>query len=208
MSESPAEGIIAHMNKDHKLALEDYLFVYGNVPITDKIAHVRMLAIELDHMVLQFNHFDVEFEIEKTILFEPPLADWKEARERLVGMAKDAAAKRGFSHIQINEMSYPNSIGEYLLIFLVMMPPVCYFNRSLLQWVPVVGAWLDNDALLLTVFVATVVCHFAECILLLKPKLDFYRVPTDFLIEWYLFGLLEGYPAVKRLNQLVKEKTL
>ena len=201
------EGIIAHMNKDHKHALEDYLFVYGSVPITDKIAYVRLSNIELDHMTLQFNHFDVEFEIEKPIPFEPPLQDWSEARTRLVTMAKEAAAKRNLSHLQINEMRYPSTLYEYTVMVLVFTPLICYYNRSLLSFFPeVLRLFLDNDRVLLSFQAAAFLIHLGECLFLLKPRLDFHRVQPDFLIEWYLFGMLEGFPTVKRFDRLVNEK--
>ncbi|SCV03459.1 LAME_0H10594g1_1 [Lachancea meyersii CBS 8951] len=206
-SASP-EGIVAHMNKSHKLALEDFLYAYGDVKITDKIANVRLEKIELTHMTLSFNHFEVEFEIEKVVLFDPPLKEWSEARPRLVEMAKVAATKRGFSHVQINEISPPSGLGGYAFIALVFFPLACYYNRSLLNYVPVVGPYFDNGALLVVVEIAAFAIHVAECVYILKPRLDFYRVPTDFLIEWYFFGLLEGYPAVKRFDKLAKEKTL
>ncbi|CUS23748.1 LAQU0S11e03400g1_1 [Lachancea quebecensis] len=203
---SSPEGIVAHMNKSHKIALEDYLFAYGHVRMDEKIAHVRLESISLTHMTILFNHFDVEFEIEKVILFEPPLEDWSEARPRLVEMSKAAAKKRGYSHVQINEMSYPDSLVDYMIILFVFFPLACYIRRDLLNYVPFVGPYFNNDALLIGIQTAAFVIHLFECIFLLKPKLDFYRVPTDFLIEWYLFGMLEGYGPVRRFNELVKER--
>ncbi|SCV05606.1 LANO_0H11188g1_1 [Lachancea nothofagi CBS 11611] len=203
---SSPEGIVAHMNKSHKLALEDYLYAYGSVRFTDKIAHVRLENIDLTHMTLQFNHFDVEFEIEKVILLEPPLKDWSEARPRLVEMAETAAAKRGYSHVQINEISHPKGLGDYAFIMLVFFPLACYYYRRLLEYVPFIGSYFNNGALLLGIEIAAFAIHIAECVYVLKPRLEFYRVPTDFLIEWYFFGMLEGYPAVRRFDQLVKEK--
>lgn len=207
VSEATPEGIVAHMNKSHKLALEDYLCVYGNVRITDEVAHVRLHAIELSHMTILFNHADVEFEIEKMVLFKPPLKDWSEARPRLVEMAKSAAKERGFSHVQINEMRYPESFADYTIIVLAFFPLACYYRRNLLSYVPFVGHYFDNDYLLLGIQIAAFLCHILECLILLKPILDFYRVPTDFLVEWYFFGILEGYGPVRRLKQLAREKT-
>ncbi|SCV02736.1 LAMI_0H02498g1_1 [Lachancea mirantina] len=207
MTGQTKEGIIAHMNKSHKLALEDYLYAYGKVPITDKIANVRLLSIDLTHMVIQFNHFDVEFEIEKTVAFEPAIEDWTQARPRLVEMAKVGAKQRGYSHIQINEMSYPKTVREYTILALVFLPLACYYKREFLNYIPVVGPRMNNGALLIGIQVAAFAIHILECIYILKPKLDFYRVPTDFLIEWYLFGMLEGFPAIQRFNKLVESKT-
>lgn len=207
MSAAAQQAIVAHMNRDHRLALEDYLYVYGKVPITSHIRFVRMQSIELECMTLQFTHKEIDTDVEKTILLEPPLKDWNEARPRLVEMAHTAAAKRGLSTIQVNEMSYPMTIPEYALICAVFLPLVCYKYRRVLYWLPLpssVAGFLDNDVVLGSVMLFAVVAHVIEVLTILRPKLRFYRVPTDFLIEWYLFGILEGYPCIKRLNRLAR----
>ncbi len=99
--------ILSHMNKDHRLAIKDYLNVYGNVIINNKIDNIKMTHISTDHMVIQFTHDDLDFQIEKPIQFEPPMKDLSEARVRLVEMAKFAANKRGYSHVQISDYRYP-----------------------------------------------------------------------------------------------------
>lgn len=204
-----AQSIVTHMNKDHKIALEDYLYIYGNVPITDDIRRVRLLNIDLDLMTIQFNHEDIEFDIEKAIIFNPPLKDWSEAKGRLVKMAHEAADKRHLSYIQVNDMCYPSSLVEYLIIVGVSLPVVCYYFRQVLYWLPfpsVVIEFLDNANVLRSIIIVAIALHLLETWFLLKPKLEFYRVPTDFLIEWYIFGILEGYPTVKRLKKMAAEK--
>lgn len=208
MSRAAQQAIIAHMNRDHRLALEDYLYVYGKVPITSHIRFVRMQNIELECMTLQFTHKELETDVEKIILLEPPLKDWNEARPRLVEMAHSAAAKRGLSTIQVNDMRYPSTVAEYALICAIFLPFLCYKFRGLLQWLPlpsVVLKFLDNDQVLGGIIIFAIVAHFIEVVAILRPKLHFYRVPTDFLIEWYVFGMLEGYPCIKRLDRLAGE---
>lgn len=204
-----AQRIITHMNKDHKLALEDYLYVYGGVPITEKIKHVRLQNIELECMTLHFMHEDIEYDVEKTIVFQPALKDWSEARTRLVDMAHDAAKKRHLSHIQINDMSYPDTVVEYVVIAAVFLPFICYKWRLVLHWLPLpsfVIHFLDNDNVLRLVMLFAIATHILECWVLLRPRLNYYRVPTDFLVEWYLFGLLEGLAPVKRLERMARAK--
>ncbi|QLL30818.1 hypothetical protein HG536_0A06330 [Torulaspora globosa] len=204
-----AQRIITHMNKDHKLALEDYLYVYGGVPITEKIKHVRLHGIELECMTLQFMHEDIDCDVEKTILFKPPLKDWSEAKSRLVTMAHEAADKRNLSHIQINDMSYPDTAIEYIVIIGVFLPFICYKWRKVLSWLPLpslVIEFLDNDNVLRGIMALAIVTHVLETWTLLRPRLNYYRVPTDFLVEWYLFGLLEGFAPVKRLERMAREK--
>ncbi|BAO39875.2 arl10_like protein [Kluyveromyces marxianus DMKU3-1042] len=141
--EQSAQSIIAHMNKDHKLALEDFLYVYGKVPITEEISNVRMQEFALDHMTITFEHSAIEFDVEKYIPIDPPLKDFSEARSRLVPMAKEAAAKRGFSHIRINEISKPRTILEHLIIVLVLLPFVAYVHRGILEFLPLPQSVLD-----------------------------------------------------------------
>lgn len=204
-----AQSIVTHMNRDHKLALEDYLYVYGNVPIRDEIRHVRLLNIDLELMTIQFNHEDIEFDIEKAIIFDPPLKDWSEAKTRLVKMAHEAADKRHLSYIQVSDMCYPSTLVEYFILLGISLPVICYFFRQVLYWLPfpsVVLEFLDNDNVLRSIIGLVIGIHLVETWVFLKPKLQFYRVPTDFLIEWYLFGVLEGYPPVRRLEKMAAAK--
>lgn len=208
--EQSAQSIIAHMNKDHKLALEDFLYVYGKVPITEEISNVRMQEFALDHMTITFEHSAIEFDVEKYIPIDPPLKDFSEARSRLVPMAKEAAAKRGFSHIRINEISKPRTILEYLIIVLVLLPFVAYVHRGILEFLPLPQSVLDfigKDVVLVSVMIGASVCHAAEGYFLLRPKLNYYRVPTDYLVEWYFFCMLEGYGAVRRFDKLAYKRT-
>ncbi len=202
--------ILSHMNKDHRLAIKDYLNVYGNVIINNKIDNIKMTHISTDHMVIQFTHDDLDFQIEKPIQFEPPMKDLSEARVRLVEMAKFAANKRGYSHVQISDYRYP-AIYQWILIFVIYLPLLSYFIPSILQnqYVSTYLSkskidWLLQNSLNITYL--TLFLHSLECIFVFRPKLNYYRVPTDYLIEWYIAGLVEGYPAIKRFKKLIAEK--
>lgn len=197
------QKLLATLNKNHKLALEDFLYVYGGV--SKKVINVRLLNLDSQYMTILFNHRDIEFDIEKTIVFEPPLKDYRDAVSRLNHMAHEAADKRHLAHFQIDDMAYPESISDYLIILGVLLPVLCYKYRSLLYWLPMpayVCEYLDNDAVLRTIILLEFVTHLVEVRFLLKPKLQFYRVPPDFLIEWYLFGMLEGFATFKRLKNM------
>ncbi|GCE98103.1 hypothetical protein ZYGM_000970 [Zygosaccharomyces mellis] len=197
------QDLLANMNKKHKLALEDYLYVFGGV--SEKVINVRLLNIDPRCMTILFNHKDIEYDIEKAIIFEPPLEDRSEAVARLNYMAHEAAAKRQLAHFQINDMAYPESVMEYLIILAVFLPIACYKFRSLLYWLPIplnVRQSLDNDTVLKTIILLEFLTHLVETLFFLKPKLLFYRVTPDFLIEWYLFGMLEGFAPLKRLKRM------
>lgn len=209
ISEAQAR-ILGHMNKDHKLAVEDYLAVYGEVKVDNKIANIILRDIELDHMSIGFNHFDIEFEIMKVIELDPPLESFKQARERLVTMAKHAAKARGYSHFQINEMSYANCPYDYAIVSLVLLAAAAYFFPALVfgvlaQAVP--GSVIEFlKSITARVFYATVVIHLAETLVFMVPLLKKYRVPLDFKLEWLVASMLEGYGAKRRFMACVKEK--
>lgn len=197
------QDLLADMNKKHKLALEDYLYVFGGV--SEKVINVRLLNIDSQCMTILFNHKDIEYDIEKAIIFEPPLKDRSEAVARLNHMAHEAAAKRQLAPFQVNDMAYPGSVMEYLVILGVFLPILCYKFRPLLYRLPIplhVCQLLDSDAVLRTIILLEFLTHLAETLIFLKPKLHFYRVPPDFLIEWYLFGMLEGFAPLKRLTRM------
>lgn len=198
------------MNKDHRVSIEDYLVVYGKVKLDSKISNIKMTEISVDHMSITFGHQDLEFPVEKVIPFEPPLEDLKEARTRLVEMAKRAAEKRGFSPYQIEGFTYPG-VGGWALNALIYLPLAAYLIPSLLTNATVTGLlgaskvqWLGKNSL--TITLVTVGIHAAESLFLLRPKLNKYRVPIDYKLEWYISTLIEGFPSIKRFNALVAEK--
>lgn len=203
--------IMSHMNKDHSLSIEDYLVVYGKVPLSNKISNIKMTEITLDHMTISFKHEDIEFDVTKLIPFEPPLENLSQARTKLVEMAKFASAKRGLSHFQIKDYRYPGVLG-WLLILLIHLPIICYTFPSLLK-LNVVTSILPESLLnylqqnALHVFFLTIFIHVGEANTILKPKLNKYRVPTEFKVEWYLSVVIEGFPAIRRLNALIAENT-
>ncbi|AMD22526.1 HHL244Cp [Eremothecium sinecaudum] len=207
MVDPVSERIMLHMNKEHKTAIEDYLVYYGKVPMTEKISDIWMIELEKDHFTLQFKHSELELELQKTIIFDPPLKDWSEAKPRFIEMSKEAAAGRGYSHIQVKDIDYP-SVQEWLLIALIYLPVLIYFKRDVIDSVPlpeIVYEVISQDVALLGIIAGVFICHNIECYVLLRPRLVKYRVPKDYSIDWYFFGLLEGYSAIKRFDRMVQK---
>ncbi|CDR47009.1 CYFA0S27e00738g1_1 [Cyberlindnera fabianii] len=202
--------ILSHMNKDHRVSIEDYLVVYGAVKLDSKVHNIKMTHIELTHMTITFEHDDLEFPVEKLIPFEPAMEDLKEARTRLVEMAKFAAEKRGFDAHQITDFK-KLSIGSWFFLAFIYLPFWCYLWPSLLQNSTVLSVlsqsqadWLLTNSLNITYL--TLGLHAIECYLFMKKNLEYYRVPIDNQIEWYIDCLFEGYPSVKRFKQHVADK--
>ncbi|OWB56543.1 hypothetical protein B5S28_g2449 [[Candida] boidinii] len=205
----PKVRILAHMNKDHGLAIEDYLNAYGDVAIDDKISNIRMKDLELDSMEIVFKHSDIEFEMSKFIPIDPPMKSLNDSREKLVEMAKFAANKRGYSHIQIREILYPSRIKDFLLLFAVSLPIIGFFKPDFLYGI--LSKFLPE---ILTTFLSTYnntimyamfIIHLAEFYFILYPKLRKYRVPTDFKIEWFITCLLDGFLSVERFQIILDE---
>ena len=211
-------SVMTELNLNNQLLLQDILCVYGHIAIDNKISHIRLTTLDDLHMTLQFKHADIPSLVEKIIQVDNDQDDSEaDMKSRLLRMGEHAAMKRGLSTVQVNEMAYPGSILEYLIIFGVCLPTLCYKFRKLLyfgfQWIPLpqdlsnlLLKFLDNDSVLLSIIVLELIIHLGETLLLLRPRLEYYRVPNDFLIEWYFFGLLEGYAPVRRLGKLAKRK--
>ncbi|ANZ73787.1 BA75_01118T0 [Komagataella pastoris] len=201
--------IVAHMNKDHRIALEDYLSVYGNIAIDDKIANITMKDIELDNITLSFNHFDIEFPIIKPIPIDPPMKDIREARIKLTEMAKYCASKRGFSHFQVAETGYPASWGDFtilgalLILLMGFFSPSTLFNVILpaLHCPPALVSFLDASTK--SILICTILIHLIEIQFVLNPLLKKYRVPFDYKLEWWLLTFIDGYFTIRRFKNIV-----
>lgn len=210
------QKILAHMNKDHKLALEDYLAVYGDVKVDSLVSDIKLKALEKDKMLISFKKEGIDFEIEKPIAIDPPMKDIaSEARTRLVDMAKKAAAKRGYLHIQIKEVVYPNKFMNYVILGLVYVMIFAFFKPHLF-YVTFLQNYLKvsphNSVLVFLkkynseIFYATLVAHIGESMFWLMPKLRKYRVPTDIKLEWLVACLFEGFGAIRRFNELTPKE--
>lgn len=206
---SPEERISSHMNKDHKLSIEDYLVSYGHVDIA-KVKSFSMTHIDTESLTITFRLKDTDLNLEKIIPFDPPMKSLSDARDRLGSMAKDAAAQRGFSHIQINEYVYPGTSGvlAHFLIHSALFVgffPALFNNRLFSAFIkqPVID-WLVRHAFKIELL--AILIHVAEVYFILMPLAQYYRV-EDFRLEWYIAGIIEGFPAIRRLKQLVADKT-
>ncbi|AOA61345.1 hypothetical protein PP7435_CHR1-2423 [Komagataella phaffii CBS 7435] len=201
--------IVAHMNKDHKIALEDYLSVYGNIAIDDKIANITMKDIELDNITLSFNHFDIEFPIIKPIPIDPPMKDLSEARIRLTEMAKYCASKRGFSHFQVAEIGYPASLGDFTIlgVLLILLTgffiPTTLFHGILpaLHCPTALVSFLAASTK--SILICTILIHLLEIQLVLNPLLKKYRVSFDYKLEWWFLTFIDGYFTIRRFKKIV-----
>ncbi|KAH3899446.1 uncharacterized protein SCDLUD_004889 [Saccharomycodes ludwigii] len=218
---STRESVIRHINKNYRASLHDYIYVYGTVDEKLPIRQLRLVDCDLDSITISYlKDFQLQddedlFEIIKFDQGTRKCLNYAEVQDKLIEMAEVAAKKRNLSHIQINEMRYPTSFLDILIIILVFLPTMSYIwllplqdllKKSELPIIVFLSQNLFQPKILIGIQLAAIFTHFLEIYILLKPKLTFYRVPTDYLVEWWFFGLLEGYGVIRRFNEVIKEK--
>lgn len=111
-------------------------------------------------------------------------------------------------HQKVNEIIPPNTILDWLVIGLVCLPTLCYLNRSVLHYLfdwngylsSVLIPILDNDTVLLTIIILEFVTHSIETYMFLIPKLRTYKVPNKLWYGWMIWGIIEGYGPVRRID--------
>ncbi|OEJ81133.1 hypothetical protein AWRI3579_g4074 [Hanseniaspora osmophila] len=130
---------------------------------------------------------------------------YDDATRVLIDMALESSEKRGLSVHQINQMVYPSSLGEKLLFWLIQGP-----------WIAAIVLWICSEFFQMVssvwwkffacVQLLTFFLHFIELYFIFKIHKEwvYYRVPMDYYIEWWIFTMLEGYPAIKRFRVLQK----
>lgn len=228
--------IISSFNKLHVDNIEDILEVYGGICVqkggskrattsfvtgpdsnstqhNNSIYSAKLTGLEMDEMTISFKHSALEVDISKPIALDTPdsikkCQSWDDVRETLVFMAIKAAEKRGVSEIVLRGVEYPNTLGNFLLIGLVMMVLYGHYNLDQLynwfQSVPILKYLVIFKPYHHYLTYGTFISHIVEIWMFLIPRLAKYRISTDYTIEWYLLTLLDGYPTIRRLDQRVE----
>ncbi|CAI4057778.1 hypothetical protein SUVZ_02G5810 [Saccharomyces uvarum] len=210
------DSLIVSINETHKLGLQDCLAVFGHVPITKAVKHVKLTDIDTQTstFTLRFLHTETGQHMEKIVYFidndsgndTRTAAGIKQIFDR---MFRIAAEKRHLSPVQVATVQYPCTLVDLLIIVGVTLPALCYLHRPALHCIfslvpGPVGAtlerWLDSDRVLQLIILAEFVTHGLETIFFTVPRLKYYRVPGEFVPEWLFLGLLEGYGPARRLD--------
>lgn len=210
------DSLIVSINETHKLGLQDCLAVFGHVPITKAVKHVKLMDIDTQTstFTLRFLHTETGQHIEKIVYFidndsgndTRTAAGIKQIFDR---MFRIAAEKRHLSPVQVATVEYPCTLVDWLILVGVTLPALCYLHRPVLHCIfslvpNPVGAtletWLNSDRVLLLIILAEFVTHALETVFFIVPRLKYYRVPGEFVPEWLLLGLLEGYGPARRLD--------
>ncbi|ODV86023.1 hypothetical protein CANARDRAFT_212306 [[Candida] arabinofermentans NRRL YB-2248] len=206
-------AILSKYNRSYRINLQDILNVYGYVKIDNNIANIRLRQVDLTSITIGFNHFDIEHELFKPIQFDNDLKPigYSQVDDLIMDMAKTSAKKRGYSYIQVQTISSPSNIFELLLIsFIILMVlgyyyPVLIFDKFFINiGIPIYICQLLKDKISL-IYYTTIIIHLIELIIFMIPKLIYHRVPIDYFIEWCIYTLIEGFPAIKRFNKIVNK---
>ncbi|KAK6456459.1 uncharacterized protein RJT20DRAFT_135212 [Scheffersomyces xylosifermentans] len=222
-----SERIIGHMNKDHQLALIDYLVVYGNVELST-IVQPSVAISKVDEKTLVIDYKSTQDS--KTHSFSIDWADASEhenvkvtqlsdLKDKLVAMAKYAADKQGFSHKQIKKVLYPSAISSpmylaFIVLFLNAYDPYILRNlfgkdaifQKIIPYLPAFATNLyglfESNAAKIAIVLGLV--HLTEVTFFTLPQTRKYRVPFPQRIQWILMHLFEGFFVILRFKSLTK----
>ena len=201
--------IIARYNKHYREQMKDILYVHGKIttPTLHRMQQPTLKSIDTDSITISFKLPSLQSEIDKVIPL--PLETERSGTTESITKALnqliiDSASKRNLSLAQITTVVAPNSLQDFLVLLLTPLPALCLtWPQFVLPYIPVLGSYLmDKPDYITAIFIAEILIHALECIVLLRPQLEYFRVQPDVAIEWYLFGLLEGYGAVRRVKEL------
>jgi hypothetical protein len=170
------------------------------------ISNVKFKSIDLNEVVISFKHPLFDLEMLRPIQYPHKCTTWDQVKAELIEMSKTAATARHLSHLRVSGISYPVSMFNLLLIFMVGLLPFGYYYPELLydgffsKYLPFMMAMQPYHN---TIFFATIVCHLLEIYFLMLPRFTKFRVPMDYAIEWTILALLDGFSSIKRFDQYV-----
>lgn len=228
MLQEVTQRIIKHMNKDHQLALLDYVVVYGNVK-ANEIVKPSVHLVEVSETKLVIVYDSTKLKSPQTLS-----VDWKSATEpenkevtslkdvkgKLVSMAKYAAAKQGYSHQQITKVLYPRQAIVWYLIFgflALAMYDVQNLKESfeadpiaskIIPLLPSVAfkvlKFIEKN--IAYIFYSLYTIHLGEILFIMLPMTIKYRLPTSKRFIWFFMTFFEGVFCYRRFKTLVDDK--
>lgn len=221
----PSTRIISHMNKDHQLALIDYLVVYGDARPNTSEFSPQITAINEKSMQISYIEQDGSRAIKTFKWDEIPdnnstkVTSINDLKTKLVAMAKYAAGKQGYSHVTVQKYPKFTISRLFMTVVLAVLAVGCY-DKTALQlimkkdpvsgliygYMPTMGrkmlGYLAENIRLFTLILYSV--HVGEVTFLMAPMLRRYRVGRA-RIAWYLACLIEGFPALFEFKRNIQE---
>lgn len=150
------------------------------------------------------------------IPLDPPMTDWKEARERMVRMDREAVAGLERSDITVKEYRAPK--GFHAVVFFACLTTFLMLSTrrnlvrgsllydSVLRHVPTFATFLYKIQPL--VFYPMLAIHLSEAFYMETARLSKHSVPrlSRLWWTWLVSNFIEGYGAFQRFDKIVKEK--
>ncbi|CAI5755813.1 unnamed protein product [Candida verbasci] len=226
-SSAHSERIISHMNKDHQLALIDYVVVYGDVDPKYLVEDsVQIKSVDEKQIVIEYDR--IKPNQTKTLLLY-----WSDAKEnedikvnglsdiksKLISMAKYCANEQGFEVKKLTKVIGPTLLSLpmypiWLVLILNSINPIILRNlfkndnllNTILSYlpsnVPHLYSLFENHSLRIAIGLGIV--HATEVLLFTRNYLRKYRTPTIQRYQWYIMHLIEGFFVILRLKNATK----
>lgn len=205
------ERIVTHLNRDHQRQLSHYLRHYAGLS-SCAAASPTLRDVSLEHMLIRARDGS-----DHTVIFNPPLASWDEARARVIAM--DVVARErlgGISDVEITSYVPPQgadclSFGGLLFYFCsaaslpLITPGSALWNVLAVVFPggPVWFRWIVR-----TIFVPVVLLHLFEAIMFDLRRMQRHGVQR-FSGTWWLWELscfIEGLTAWWRIDGIIARK--
>lgn len=213
------------MNKQQRLALLDYVVVYGNEKsILIDEPSVKMTLVDDKQVTIEYRNISLKTTSSLNILWENTpdgegivVSSASDIKGKLDAMAKYAAAKQGFATKRIDRLDPPSKLAcTWYLVFVIMAVnaynPV--FMRQMLQkdiafqmfaqFFPLAlkSIYLIYELHARSIFLVMVSVHVLEILFISIPFMKKYRTPKAQQCAWVAMHFVQGYPLYRRLSAL------
>ncbi|KAK8200352.1 hypothetical protein IWZ00DRAFT_42528 [Phyllosticta capitalensis] len=204
------QRVLSHMNADHHDSVCRYLEYFCGVS-SFKARNARLADMSLESMTIATSGKH------HIIPLDPPMKSWREARERLVKMDKDAVIGLGRSDVSVKKYTRPRGLHAFvftvcLLSFILVSRranalPGSFIYDNVLGHAPGFAAFVATMQPIVLWFL--VVCHGVECFILAR-KLKKYNVPFlgGVWWQWMASCVIEGFGTLQRVEALAREERL
>ncbi|KAL5116037.1 hypothetical protein ACEQ8H_006048 [Pleosporales sp. CAS-2024a] len=208
------QRIIKHMNADHHDSVRRYLEAYSKKSVL-QTRDAHMTDISLNEMTFSCNGQ------QNTIAFDPPMKSFREARERVVQLDKDALHLLGRSDLTVDRYIPPTvklahlcNFSQCLLSYLFLphasiWQPGSLLYDTLLYRVPVVADLIAQYGWSIVVLVMIPIHTFEAALMARRLRRQHGLTPLDWpWWAWTASCFVEGITSKWRLDGLLEEKRI
>lgn len=226
----PKDRIILHMNKDHQLALLDYVVVYNDERPEDVLElSVRIKDVSVEDITIAYtkqNGTSNKFTLGWDKASEDenvPVLSLLDLRAKLVSMAKYAAAKQGFSHRRVDKVILPSlPIQFFMYAFAGAIFVTCYdktlIRRSVERLDGLTKVLASSPKALTSAYnifedhaksiaIATYGIHIVEILVKTLPVVRKFRMLIASQLAWVFMNFIEGFLVFSRLASATEEQS-